>query len=280
MNFCKKLWKKRGIRITVYCIAAFSLTLCASCSTIIDSILFPAPHTGVKTGNMTLQSGEAELDAYWHQGRPDLPVIIYSHGNGETLASTRGTIWGYTMRGFSIFTYDYAEYGGSTGSAGEKQAEKDILAAYNYLTQTLKIPADRIIPVGYSVGTGPSSFLAAHYPVRGVVLCAPYASAMQVVVPFSLWGDKFPSAKYLSKKSVPVLIYHGHQDQIIPYRNGRKIFDDAMGPKKLVEIDEANHFNVLFFAGENYWKELREMGNTGWSVGAPGTSEHEHIEKK
>ena len=60
-----------------------------------------------------------------------------------------------------------------SGRAGTAQAKSDIEAAYKFLTETEKIPARNIIVAGYSVGSGPSTYLACKYPVRKLVLIAP-----------------------------------------------------------------------------------------------------------
>ena len=127
------------------------------------------------------------------------------------------------------------------------------------MTQDKKIAPENIIVMGFSVGSGPSSYLAAKYPVKAVVLAAPFAAASQVVFPFSVPFDRFPNAARLSKKDVPLLIFHGTSDRIIPYRNGKKIFEQAAGRKKIVSIPGADHNDLFSVAGEIFWNELKNF---------------------
>ena len=223
-----------------------------------EKILLPAPHRySERAGNTVIQSGNAALDVFYAPpADPKKPVILHSHGNGDSLHYRFPAPGDYIRRGYGILAYDYAGYGASTGKAGEKQAYMDIAAAYDFLRNTKKIPPEKILPVGFSVGSGPSSFLAANYPVPGLVLCAPFASAIQVVFPFSLPGDRFPNAERLASKAVPLLLFHGKKDRIVPYRNGQTISRKAKGPVRFISHDRADHNDLFDILGETYWQEL------------------------
>ena len=226
-----------------------------------EKILFPAPYRySERAGNVVLHSGDAELDAFYAPpADPEKPVILHSHGNGETLRYLFPAPRDYIRRGYGILVYDYAGYGASTGKAGEKQACRDIEAAYNFLRDTKKIPPEKILPVGFSVGSGATSYLAANYPVPGLVLCAPFASAIQVVFPFSLPGDRFPNAERLAAKAVPLLLFHGQKDRIVPYRNGLTIRKKAKGPVRFISHDRADHNDLFDKLGETFWQELEDF---------------------
>jgi abhydrolase domain-containing protein 17 len=60
------------------------------------------------------------------------------------------------------------------------------------LTQQLKIPPNRIILYGRSIGGGSATELATKHPIAGLILESTFTSAFRVVVPFpepkrSLW---------------------------------------------------------------------------------------------
>lgn len=226
-----------------------------------EYILFPAPFRGgPRVGNVVLQSAGAELDAYFAPpADPRKPVILYSHGNGECLQVMHPGPHEFVNRGYGILAYDYAGYGASSGHAGEIQAYADITAAYTYLREVRKIPAEKILPVGFSVGSGPSSYLATRYPVAGLVLCAPFASAIQVVLPFSLPGDRFPNAARLAETPVKLLLFHGKKDRIVPYRNSLTIRRVARGPVHFVSEDRADHNDLFDVLGERFWQELERF---------------------
>ncbi len=92
-------------------------------------------------------------------------------------------------------------------------------------------------------------------------MAAPFASAIQVAFPFSLPFDRFENAKRLQQSSVPVLIFHGTADRIIPYRNGKTVFEKAAGRKKLISVSGANHNDLFNKLGESLWRELYSFIN-------------------
>ena len=248
------LWKEWYYRLIFEVVLVVLIAAALGC-VFMDRLLFPAPFTGKKVGNVTLSSGDAVLDAVWIRAENPRATVLFSHGNAEHLAMIRPWLDGFVRRGYNILAYDYAGYGGSTGKAGAKQACRDIEAAYRYLTQTEKIPPERIIALGFSVGGGPSVHLASKYPV-GLVLAAPFASAAQVVLPFSLPGDRLCNADTLARSEVPVLIFHGTADRVIPFRNGQKIFDRAAGRKKLIPVPGTDHNDLFDRLGGRFWTEL------------------------
>ena len=250
-----ELWKKWYFRLGFDVLIVLVVLVCLG-YLFMERIMFPSPSTGVRVGNLTLNSGNAVLDALWLKKENAMLTVLYSHGNGEQLAWIRNWVEEFPRHGYNILAYDYAGYGGSTGKAGEKQACTDIETAYRFLTEKEKIPPEKILVIGFSIGTGPSSYLASKYPVKGLLLAAPFASATQVVFPFSLPFDRFPSAERLSQSQVPVLVFHGTADRIIPCRNGKKVFDKAAGRKKLVIVPGADHNDLFAWIGERFWNEL------------------------
>lgn len=248
------LWKKWYFRLPFEVVLAVLIAAAAG-YVFMDRLLFPAPFTGKKVGNVTLSSGNAVLDAVWIRTDDPRATVLFSHGNGEHLAMIRPWLDEFTRHGYNILAYDYAGYGGSTGKAGAKQACRDIEAAYRFLTGTEKIPPERIIALGFSVGSGPSVHLASKYPV-GLVLAAPFASAAQVVLPFSPPADRLCNADSLARSEIPVLIFHGTADRVIPFRNAQKIFDRAAGRKKLIPVPGADHDDLFDRLGDRFWTEL------------------------
>ena len=72
----------------------------------------------------------------------------------------------------------YRGYGGSTGSPSEAGLIADAQAAYAFAAA--RMPAERIVVFGESLGTGVAVALAATQPVGGLVLQAPFTSAADI----------------------------------------------------------------------------------------------------
>ncbi len=241
------------------CACYLSIVVIVGCIQVhrIDKMLFPVPPKTACAGNCRIAAGDAMLDSLYLEGQAGMPTILFSHGNYQTLEDIKAFCEEFQQHGYGIIAYDYAGYGDSTGQPSEKQACLDIEAVYDYLIQEKKVKPEDIVVMGYSVGSGPSCHLISKHAVKSLVLCAPFASAMHVVLPFSLPGDKFRNNHILSENDVAMLIFHGRKDKVIPFRNGELLYKVAKSSKKkLVSNDEAGHNDLFDYLGDSFWKEL------------------------
>ncbi len=60
--------------------------------------------------------------------------------------------------------------------------------------------------------------------------------------------DRFPSIDLIAENTAPLLVIHGEQDQVIPTRFGRRLFQAARQPKEAHFLADAGH-NDLFEHG-------------------------------
>ena len=189
-------------------------------------------------------------------------TILYSHGNSEDLGDIKQILEKLHAWGFSVFAFDYRGYGTSQGKPTESHAYEDINSAYNYLTQNLKIPPERIIVLGRSVGGGSAVNLAMQKPVAGLIIESSFISAFQVIVPFRILPfDKFPNLDKIKKVKCPILVIHGKADNIIPFAHGEKLFKAAISPKLSLWVEEANHNDLFSIAEEKYRQTLQDFTN-------------------
>lgn len=240
----------------VFISAMLALFLLALGIIFMDAFLFPAVHTGKKTGNMTLLSNGVELDVFYKKAPFPRGVVLYSHGNKEFLSKIQPWLDEFVENNYTILAYDYAGYGGSGGKAGTRQAISDIEAAYKFLTEKENVSPSSIIAVGYSVGSGPSTYLACKYPIRKLALIGPFASASEAALPFDVPFNRFRNAELLSKNKVEVVLFHGTADKIVPYRNSQKIYQQTIGKKTLKTYEGADHRNIFQHFKKDFWQEL------------------------
>ena len=187
-------------------------------------------------------------------------TILYSHGNGEDLGEILPRLRDLRDIGFNIFSYDYQGYGTSQGRPSVAGAYQDVNAAYEYLTQKLGIPANKIIVYGYSVGGGPSVDLASRQPVAGLVIESSFTTAFRVVTGIPVYPfDKFPNIDNIKNVNCPVLVIHGNADRVIPFSHGQQLFAMVDQPKLSFWVNGAGHLNLLEVAGEEYVKVMTEF---------------------
>ncbi|MHC4927961.1 MAG: alpha/beta hydrolase [Planctomycetota bacterium] len=178
-------------------------------------------------------------------------VVLFSHGNAEDIGQNLGFFQEYQMQEVGILGYDYRGYGLSDGKASEQNTYRDIAAAYNYLIDQQQIAPERIIVHGRSVGSGPSVWLAANYPVGALVLESPFVSAFRVrtrwpIIPF----DKYNNLGRI--KNIK-------NDRIVGFWHGEKLYEAAAEPKMNYWVPNAGHNNLIYTAGDEYWDKLNEF---------------------
>lgn len=187
-------------------------------------------------------------------------TILYSHGNAEDLGDILPALEKLQAMGLNVLAYDYRGYGTSPGKPSEQNTYRDIEAAYDYLTTTLKLPDKRIILYGRSVGGGPSIDLATRKPVGGLIIESSFITAFQMITRVPLLPfDKFSNLDKIKNVRCPVLIIHGKRDRVVPFAHGQLLFRHANSPKRFLQIEDADHNDVMSKAGDLYVRAIREF---------------------
>ena len=233
---------------------------CSILSIFAEKIIFQPPRwKGMPEQHFYIDSGTERVACLYYPG--SMPyVILYSHGNAEDLSSVRHKLRAYQEQGFSVIGYDYQGYGASSGKPSVAGACRNIEAVYKYLLEERKMKPQQILATSYSVGGGPACWLAGNYPIGGLILEAPFASAFQAVLPFAGFpGDRFLNQEHIQKCQAPLLIIHGTKDRIVPVRNGKKLYRLAAGPKKLVLVPKAGHYDYADLLGDAYWQHYHDF---------------------
>jgi abhydrolase domain-containing protein 17 len=189
-------------------------------------------------------------------------TVLYSHGQSEDLgdSNTLRMIDRIHKSGFNILAYDYRGHGTSDGSVSEHNAYQDADAAYRYLTEQLKVPPNKIIIYGRSLGGAMAIDLAAKRPVAGLVVESSFTSAFRVIVPFPVLPfEKFNSIAKIATIRCPVLIMHGDADRTIPFSHGQQLYAAAPNPKKYLWVNGAGHTDLEDVAEKDYDVAIREF---------------------
>lgn len=178
------------------------------------------------------------------------PVVLFFQGNAGEIADRAPRLAFYQSKGLGAAFLSYRGFGGSTGHISEQGLITDARTAYDWLRRTT--PADRIVLVGESLGTGVAVQLAAQVPVAAVALDAPYASALGVAeqrfpdLPVALlMQDQFLSIHHIAAIHAPLLIQHGSADTVIPYASAQALYAAAMQPKTFVTLPDRGH-DIIF----------------------------------
>jgi fermentation-respiration switch protein FrsA (DUF1100 family) len=250
----------RRLRRALALSALLWLLLAACAWFFAERLLFLPPAPSYRDSAEILKipvSGGERISALHLAGPAADFTLLLSHGNAEDLGDLRGLCERYRERGFSILAYDYRGYGTSSGRPSEEAACADIETLYDHLRLELRVPPDRIILHGRSLGGGPSVALAARRPVAGLILESTFTSVFRVATEIPLFPfDKFDNLGRIGAVACPILVVHGTDDQVVPFRHGEELFRRAREPKRMLAVAGADHNNLHRIAGEAYWLAL------------------------
>jgi uncharacterized protein len=180
-------------------------------------------------------------------------VVLYLHGNGETLQTAEASAEPFLRNGYEVFALDYRGYGKSTGTiADEARLHQDVQAAYAYLRRSYR--DDQMIFYGHSIGTGLAVHLAATVTPKLLILESPYLSMQDLVaqrapfVPSLLLRYPLRSDQWIGAVRCPIYLFHGTNDTLIPFESSKRLQAYITAPNQLITVVGAGHADIPAFA--------------------------------
>lgn len=191
-----------------------------------------------------------KLHGWWLPGTNTAAgAVLVAHGNGGNL-SHRGKMADVLRRGLGagVFLFDYPGYGKCEGKPTEESCYASGEAAFRWLTDDAKIPANRIILMGESLGSGTAVELATRHDHRALVLMYPFTSLPAAakrhypwLPTYTLMSTRFDNLSKIGRCKRPVFIAHGTADSIVPFAQGEELFAAANPPKEFLRFDGVDH---------------------------------------
>ena len=233
-----------------------------------DALIFPAPrpsYDGYLPGLVKLSDGEGgEIAAIWLPSDGSDTAVLYFHGNGEDLGHIRPTLEELRREtGCSVFAVDYPGYGLSSGSPSEDGCYHAANMALAKLSSDYGYRADSVVVFGRSLGTGVAVDLAARKRVKGLVLVAPYTSTFRVVTKVKVLPmDRFDNLAKIERITCPLFVAHGDADEVIPWSQGRQLFESAENSKdkKFLTLQGLHHNDdIPMTQTAAYWDGVRHV---------------------
>lgn len=189
-------------------------------------------------------------------------LVFYLHGNSGAIDT-----WGfqsdfYNKLHYDFFIMDYRGFGKSEGDIeSEEQFFSDVQLAYDEMKKIYG--EDRIIVIGYSIGTGPAAMLAAKNKPKHLILKAPYYSLIDMMhqrysfVPDFILNYKLETFNYLPQAKMPVTIFHGTNDGVIYYGSSLRLKEKFKKGDTLFTLEGQRHNGIN--ENEIYKREVKRI---------------------
>ena len=216
-----------------------------------------------------ITSDGVTLDA-WYIPAPDAEyTILFCHGNAGNISHRLDTLLHFRQLGLNCLIFDYRGYGRSGGKPSEQGLYLDVQAAWDWLTNQQQIPPEKIILFGRSLGGSVAAHLAAQLSSQdspqpaGLVLESCFTSVADMGKHYYPWLPirwfvrfRFDALAALPQVRMPILIIHSPDDEIVPYKMGKKLFKNAPQPKHFAELSGSH--NEGFAENESAYQEIWE----------------------
>ena len=267
--FYSRLW----FRVVLYAVVAYAVW-CAVLYYSQDNIIFPADLAAPMRPKPIYEStvvtrldvdGGGQVES-WFIPAPGVdpsapgPVVVFFHGNAETIDYHDHTIEGYHRLGLSVLLPEYRGYGRAAGRPSQDGIVADAVRFIDLMRERPDVDPRRMVIHGRSLGGGVAAQVAARREPAALILESTFTSLATMAYGFGapafLAKHPFRTDRVIRELDLPVLIFHGSADTIIPVHHGRKLRDLARDAR-YTEFGcghndlpgRANH--------EAYWAEIR-----------------------
>ena len=186
------------------------------------------------------------------------------HGNAGNVTLLSQTLRTLNRRhNLAVLALDYRGFGKSEGTPTEAGLYQDARAARAWLAETAHIAESDVILMGVSVGGAVAVELASRDGARGLVLASTFTSLPAAAQHHTPWlpmdlllSTRMNALGKISDYNGPVLIVHGDADEVVPYAQGKALYEAASEPKRFITAKGAKHNDPL---PEEYRLALDEM---------------------
>jgi len=247
--------------LQIIAVLYIAMTLCSVA--IANKMIFPKVPVSYEDGADTLKletSKGATITANYLEAPNSRQLLLYSHGNGEDIGMVLDFLKEFQKRGISVLVYDYPGYGTSSHKPSETGVYAAADAVYNFATETLGFAPGQIVLYGYSLGSGPSCWLAERYPINRLILEGAFTSTFRVVTQIQFLPiDRFDNFERLQSIQCPTLSIHGTKDRIVPFWHARKNWKIMRGEKQKLWVKDAGHTQLPEVTGSLYWDTVESF---------------------
>jgi alpha-beta hydrolase superfamily lysophospholipase len=178
-------------------------------------------------------------------------VVLYFHGNRNNVERYAPYAANFTKNYYEVWMMDYPGFGKSTGPRTEEIMYTDAETVYRLARS--RFSKDSIVLYGKSLGSGIASHLASINDCKRLLLETPYYSLDALMAHFAFMFPAklmskyhFPTHRFLERVEVPVHIFHGTHDRIIPFSQSKRL-KEKFPATELITIKNGRHNDLSGF---------------------------------
>lgn len=177
-------------------------------------------------------------------------LVLFFHGNAGNNDTHPIKFRYFLDAGYDVLYPDYRSYGKSTGKLkNEEDLVGDMKRVFQEMAREYK--ESDIVVVGYSLGSGIASLVAAEYDPKGVVLWAPYYSMLDMkdstypFLPDFLLRYPLRTDLALQKIDEPLTIYFAKEDQVLPMERSIRLIEYLKESDEYIILENQRHSGLF-----------------------------------
>jgi fermentation-respiration switch protein FrsA (DUF1100 family) len=217
-----------------------------------EHIATPA-HIGLDWQAVELTTADdLNLDAWWLPAENARAALLFLHGNAGNISHRLDSLAQFNRLGLSVLILDYRGYGKSEGKPSEAGTAMDADAGWRWLNEQSGHDPDRLVIFGRSLGAAVAAELASRTDPAALILESPFRSVPDLGQRLYPWLPvrtlarlRYPTIEYVTQRSAPLLVIHSENDEIIPFAEGRAVYEAAPSPKELLVIQGGHNTGFL-----------------------------------
>lgn len=207
------------------------------------------------------------IGASFFEASKEAPFILYFHGNGEIVNDYDELGFIFTENSINFMPVDFRGYGFSTGEPSLHSMIKDANTIADFVNdwRLQNNFSGKFAVMGRSLGSASAIELAASKDYfDALIIESGFFNFKRLLKNLGFYSMEFENIddplKHREKISgfkKNLLIIHGEFDEIIPFSEGKKLFEHAgTESKKLVKILNAGHNTIFSFGIDKYFSSI------------------------
>ena len=209
------------------------------------------------------------------QSTPKATIFVF-HGSGSKVSNWTNLLKPLVEDGYQLFLMEYRGFGNTEGSASHETAASDAHRAFLYLIDREDVKSKPLLILGQSYGGQLAINVAASYPENVDVLVTEgaFTSFRDIAVHSTPWIGKpftwtfflnpYSSVKLIKEASMPTLIIHSQEDDVVPFFMGEDLFDHAGGQKEFWKI-HGQHADALVDYPREFVSRINKMAGLAYN---------------
>ncbi|MDR0770279.1 MAG: alpha/beta hydrolase [Burkholderiales bacterium] len=192
-------------------------------------------------------------------------TVVHVHGNAENISAHWPLVGWLPSRGYNVFLFDYRGFGHSAGTPTPKGVFEDTQSAFDYVRTRADVDPEKLLVFGQSLG-GSNAIAAVgagnRAGIRAIAVEGTFYSYAAIANDKlfgagSLTNNDYSANRHIGKlPPIPLLLIHGTDDAIVPYRHSERLFAVAGEPKQLVLIPGGGHIDATTPRFGNTYRDL------------------------